>query len=918
MENNTHRINKQVAGVMAACAFVFACLLVLNRFSIFSFGRDLSLVLAVVGFWTTLSPIVLYVLKVPDRFLKYYMSIMMAILIGTLGCFNDIGIYITFVLVPVASCLYFDAGYTVFCSVFSYIIMVVAVYFNSAGKMEVRYLGWSHFEAFRAYLIGFTLEYIVVTMFLAQIMRRAVAMLEERHQAYLAQKAQDARYQLLLRGTRDIVFEFYPEEGRYIANRSIYQKAGEENKPIVHEDFYKQLMSHPGLKKLYDRLEEGFKEAHFDEFEVNMSYEYQGKKIPLWFRVEAFLVRDGETPVSIIGKMHDITRVKESQESVRRERMEEMRDHSRRKNPIYQQMQQMSDWFEEADYAKLAEGHRFLAKIIDDVKYSEDLITGITQMLAQIGTFFHMDRICVVETDMSSGTCYVRYQWNSRPENYLSDYFSSMSLSAIRNTTAAYDRNGYMEINPSQGLQMASDGNEELRQRVVYDVLLGNQIWIPMLSKGKYIGAVCFDRYDTTLYTVIEKFLLAETVNTLTAHIQKINAENASQVKSEFLSTMSHEIRTPMNAIVGMTEVALRENMPESVKKSLNMVKSSAFGLLTLINDILDFSKIEAGKFEIVPERFSLLSVLNDVKEITMARNKGKLEIAFIISPDMPSKLKGDFARIRQVMLNYCSNAVKYTNQGRVEVQTSMECMDPKHGILHFAVKDTGIGIKQEDLPKLFHSYVRVDRAANHHKEGTGLGLAISRQLVELMNGSVHVESEYGKGSLFSFELPLEIIDETPCGRLEDYRYEEDETQKEITELKAPDARILLVDDTPLNLMVAEALMEPVGMHIDMAESGREALHMMEKEDYDLIFMDHFMPEMDGVETTQRIRNLESPVKQNVPIVALTADAMEGVREDLLSKGMNDFLTKPIIIQELYRILREWLPQEKLEEMSRK
>lgn len=264
-------------------------------------------------------------------------------------------------------------------------------------------------------------------------------------------------------------------------------------------------------------------------------------------------------------------------------------------------------------------------------------------------------------------------------------------------------------------------------------------------------------------------------------------------------------------------------------------------------------------------------------------------------------------------MINYCTNAIKYSDKGKVRVRVAVQKRDEKNAMLHFSVKDNGIGIKKEDLAKLFKAYTRLDSKINHHKEGTGLGLAISKQLIELMNGVVSVRSEYGKGSTFSFALPIIIEDWTPAGRLEDYRYEEnDEKANEISVLTAPDAHILVVDDTKLNLVVAAALMEPTQMHIDMAESGEQALKMIDENDYDLIFMEHFMPGMDGVETTARIRDLSDENKRELPVIALTADAMKGVREELISKGMSDFLTKPIVIGDLYKMLRKWLPEEKI------
>lgn len=913
MLDNTHKLNKQIAITMAACTVFLVCLLLLDFFSVFNFSKRLMFAIPLVGFPTLISPLVLYLLKVPDKFLKYYMSVALSILIGMFGCFNDIGIYITFILVPVASCLYFDRNYTLFCSIFSYIVMVISVYFNSAGRLEITYLGWSHLETFSAYLIGFTLEYMIVALFLVQIMKRARRMLDEQHQAYLKEKAQDARYQLLVKETKDVVFEYYPNEDKYIANRSLYQNDKDENESVEYREVFKNMGDYPELRELYEHLVKGFNEENFDEFEIDMSYDVDGNNIMLWYRVECFIVKDGDMPVSIIGKMHDITRIKQTQMSMKRQRIENLYHDIKRKNSLFEQVMAESENFRESEYDKLAEGHRFLAEIMEDVKYSENLVDGINQMLARVGEYLGVDRICVVETDMASGGCCVEYQWNSREENRLNDYFTSMSIEQIKKTTETYDKNGYIEINPDMGINTSMNNNKKFMDNMIFSVILGNQIWIPMLGNGKYIGAISFDRYDTTPYTAVEKFLLSEAVNALTAHILKINAENANRAKSDFLSTMSHEIRTPMNAIVGMTEVALREDMSESVKKSLSMVKSSAFGLLTLINDILDYSKIESGKFDIVPESFYVLSVLNDVKEITMARNNGKLDIEFEVPENIPMRMYGDYVRIKQVMINYCTNAIKYSDKGKVRVRVAVQKRDDKNAMLHFSVKDNGIGIKKEDLAKLFKAYTRLDTKINHHKEGTGLGLAISKQLIELMDGVVSVRSEYGKGSTFSFALPIIIEDWTPAGRLEDYRYEEeDEKANEVSVVVAPQAHILVVDDTKLNLVVAKALMEPTKMQIDTAESGEDALKMIDKNDYDLIFMDHFMPGMDGVETTAHIRAMADENKSKLPVIALTADAMKGVREVLISKGMSDFLTKPIIIGELYKMLRKWLPEEKV------
>ena len=587
----------------------------------------------------------------------------------------------------------------------------------------------------------------------------------------------------------------------------------------------------------------------------------------------------------------------------------------REKNSILNQTLKRVANFSDNDFAKLAQGHQFLACLQENMKYATDLNTALRANLKHIADYFHLDRIAILETDLTNGTNTLNYQWNSKRENTLVDYFQTMTEEEITNVIATYDENGYIEVNPEHHILTSSYKNERIVKNFVLDILLGTQLWIPTLCSGKYSGAIFFDKYDTTPYTDADKFLLSEVVNTLSAYIDKLRAENANHAKSDFLSTMSHEIRTPMNAIVGMTEVALREDMSPSIRKCLKTVQSSAFGLLTLINDILDYSKIEAGKLEIVTESFYTLSLVNDLYEIVKARNEEKLSLYLDLPEDLPTMLQGDMVRIKQVMINFCTNAIKYTDKGSVTISIETKKTDENHCNLFFSVKDTGIGIRKEDIRKLFKQYGQVDTTTNHHKEGTGLGLMISKQLIENMNGTIAVESIYGKGSTFSFRIPLEVDDWSPAGSLEDYLYDEkkEEPQESKPDLfTAPDAKILIVDDTSVNLLVAKALLKPIGMTIETAENGQEALERVANTTYDLIMMDHFMPGMDGVETTQRIRALDGNPNQHIPIIALTADVMEGVKEELLSKGMNDFLAKPILIKLAYQILHRWLPEDKI------
>ncbi len=509
-------------------------------------------------------------------------------------------------------------------------------------------------------------------------------------------------------------------------------------------------------------------------------------------------------------------------------------------------------------------------------------------------------------------------------------------------------------------------------------------------------------------------------------------AIQAEHSKSDFLANMSHEIRTPMNAIVGMCELILRDpDISESTRDNCFNIQSSGRSLLSIINDILDFSKIESGKLEIIEGEFNIASTLNDVINMAVTRKGNKdFEIIVKADPDIPVGLYGDEVRIKQVMINLVSNALKFTEKGAVILHVS--CSKQKYGVnLKVQVEDSGIGITEENLEKLFTSFQQVDTKKNRSVEGTGLGLAISKRLIEQMNGFVNVSSEYGTGSVFSFVIPLKVTDPAPfitvnnaqrisavcCLDLKRYsspvveaRYSElindlgsqlnikiamcdgveymkkliDDPSNRITHcfvnkeiyiserdylasiadriqpvviqdienaaqihqpfrcmykpfysmsvaavlnnenitatlgerrstsitFSAPKARVLIVDDNAVNLKVAVGLMRPYHMQFITAESGPAAIQMLHSKDIHLILMDHMMPEMDGVETTRIIRGMEGDYFRKLPIIALTANALNGVREMFISEGFNDFVAKPIEIATLDKVLKNWLPKE--------
>lgn len=514
-----------------------------------------------------------------------------------------------------------------------------------------------------------------------------------------------------------------------------------------------------------------------------------------------------------------------------------------------------------------------------------------------------------------------------------------------------------------------------------------------------------------------------EKTSGLLTEISHMNEElrKSAQLKSNFLANMSHEIRTPMNAVIGMAELALRGDLPGEERGYIQQIKASGHSLLTIINDILDFSKIESGKMEINETDYTVMSILNDTVHTVMTRI-GEKNITLIVDadPDIPFMLHGDDIRIKQVLVNFANNAVKFASSGFVEIKMWCELCDGVN-FLSVSVRDTGIGIKPEDLSKLFNSFQQVDSTRNRNIEGTGLGLAISREFVRLMNGSINVESTYGIGSTFSFRIPQTIVDATPsvsverrknikiasfitgnfvrdgflraikkfsvdnteCDSIESLRAAVEngaefifiecshwnaeldafvhpltqvqtvvivnpgkdivaetyvrklnmpiyslnvaavlnrETQSalgnrsnaEVFRFEAPDAKILIVDDNAVNLTVAQGLLSPLHMNIDVAFGAREAFGMIEKNRYDIVLMDHMMPDIDGIEATHMLREKEGEYYRKLPIIALTANAINNAKEMFLREGMNDFIAKPIEIADIAAKIKRWLPAAKV------
>ncbi len=436
-------------------------------------------------------------------------------------------------------------------------------------------------------------------------------------------------------------------------------------------------------------------------------------------------------------------------------------------------------------------------------------------------------------------------------------------------------------------------------------IRLNDHVYTPranvLLQKGEAVGMIYVIADDSEHYRYLDELKQ-----------QKKIADEANKAKSQFLANMSHEIRTPINAILGMDEMVLRESKEKEIREYAEDIQSSGRTLLALVNDILDFSKVEEGKMEIRPVSYEPGLVINDLINMMKDRadNKG---LAFNVKFDsnIPRILKGDDTRIKQCALNLLTNAVKYTEEGSVDLNVGFREIDGKRIMVEISVTDTGPGIKPEDMEHLFSPFERINEEKNRSIEGTGLGISITKRILDLMGSELRVSSEVGKGSTFSFAVEQEVINHESVGEYAKKANDKKGNRHSYTELfHAPDARILVVDDIKMNLTVISKLLKRTEIQVDTAGSGPKALEMVRDHSYDIVFVDHLMPDMDGIETLHYMKEEKGGDK---PVyIALTANAIAGAREMYLEAGFNDYISKPVNGEHLERLIKSYLPPEKL------
>ncbi len=1041
---NDINVNRATSNVIPWIMVTIPLMVSLRYLNIFRMSITNLCVYGIIVTVVSLSSIVVNRVSENVTFNKYFNVTALSLGVFSAALIPHVGIWISYILSIIVALFYIDPKLTVITSILNYILMLIAMWFKVGTWVANRDImgiqGRSRISIYLGYILGLTIEYVVVAPILYFISKTEEEHIIREDDLMEEVKSDEERYSLAFENTNDIIYDYNFVTDEFVSFGSLEDHdSNPASGKRVYNDFVSTILN-PG-KKIYPSDVD--KIRFFMEGKLTGPIEFRYHKNEdedfRWFSLEGQVVYDEVTgdPQRGVGRIKDITDEKREEqnllERVERDRVtnfikwdvglrllsQKTGDESRGTAAHicyihFSNLKDISDSqgrvFLDAVMERFAESIRSFT-VESDLKirisdssfaiYFDDSSDEVLEIfdsklresldsiminreetggLEYIVTYFHgltdlMDAMPMEEKFQAEPAG--EYQKDNKYMGEIIPYVFNvlqrskelqsavdMTLNRISNqfdvdyihimerdsTTTLENLSCIGELDRAPRLGCPFIGRKFNVDKADFEKvkdLLGSKDYIlvdqtffetvkgdtaDFLDALGTSGLICFIRSEDVIRGCIfyEKNdrnyvwpqelidVLSEMSSIIASFILKNMADKASAAKSNFLSSMSHEIRTPMNAIAGFSELILSEkNISEKTKKYAGNIRSSANNLLGIINQILDFSKIESGKFEIIEDDYAMSSLLNDITSVIGVQVSEK-PIKFIVNigEHIPEGLRGDVLRIRQIFINILNNSVKYTDRGEIELTVEWKSKSEDSGELHASIRDTGIGIKEEDMPKLFESFMQIDTRRNRGITGTGLGLAVCKNLLNLMDGNIDVVSKYGEGTTFSFSIPQKVVDSTECT----YVYGEAVTSHDIFNLSfvCPDARILVVDDNRVNLEVAKGLISQYGAYVDLASGGGESIARLEDEEaYDLVFMDHMMPGMDGIETTVKIREMgetKDPARRakfTIPIIALTANAIKGMETEFLNAGMNDYLTKPIELKRLEEILKKWIPDEK-------
>ncbi len=1043
VENDVN-MNNLTANVIPWILVAVPLVVILRYLSIFVIPILQLVVFGVVVTAVAVSTVIVNRVSTNTTFNKYFNILALSLGVFAAALLPTVGIWITFILSAIITLFYIDPILTVVTAAFNYVLMLIAMWFRVANWVETRNIlglaGRDQFTVYLAYILGLTIEFLVVVPMLYYIAKTEEEHIIREDNLMAEVRSDEERYSLAFENSNDIIFDYNYINDEFVSFGTFDNHENvKSGVKTVYNEFTATVLN--SGKKIYPHDIE--KIRFFMEGKLTGPIEFRYHKTEdddyRWFSVEGQIVYNDETGEAErgVGRIKDITDEKREEqnllERVARDRvtnfiqwdvglrllsqktadegintaasicyihfnnLREISDSQGRvfldavieriaeiirsiteetdlririseqsfavyfNDPMDDVLElfdsrireslgaininkgeggsldytlqyfhglsdlmdsmPMEEKFQMNDNNEVQKENRYFGEIIPFVfnvlQRSKELHSAVDMTLNRISTQFDIDYIHIMERDSSTTlenfSCIGEYDRAPRLGCPFLGRKFNVDKDDFEKTKELLEHESVIRVNSDYFGIIKGDTADFL------ETLGTSGLLCFLRSEDEIRGCIYYEKNDSS-YEWPQELVdaLSELSSIIASFILKNMADQASAAKSNFLSSMSHEIRTPMNAIAGFSELILSEkNISEKTRNYAGNIKSSANNLLGIINQILDFSKIESGKFEIIEDDYAMSSLLNDITSIIGVQIAEK-PIEFIVNTGhhIPEGLFGDVMRIRQIFINILNNSVKYTDRGEIELKVDWRPKDEESGELVASVRDTGIGIKDEDMPKLFESFMQIDTRRNRGITGTGLGLAVCKNLLNLMDGNIDVRSVYGEGTTFSFSIPQRVVDNTDCN----FVYGEAKPEMGVFTLSfvCPEARILVVDDNRVNLEVAKGLISQYGPRVDLASSGNDALtKLKDNEPYDIVFMDHMMPGMDGIETTVKIREErdrltgEEKEKYAVPVIALTANAIKGVETEFLNAGMNDYLTKPIELKRLEEIMNKWIPEEK-------